>query len=56
LREICEADLAPDFCRVWKEYKQWRNKRGTSPEEVERIYARLHEAQQQKPKETASGH
>jgi hypothetical protein len=55
MREIHDADLAPDFCRVWKEYKEWRNKRGTSAEEVERIYARLHESQQQKAKETASG-
>lgn len=54
MREIHDQDLAPDFCRVWKEYKQWRNKRGTSAEEVERIYARLHETQQ-KAKETASG-
>lgn len=55
LREIHDADLAPDFCRVWKEYKEWRNKRGTTAEEVERIYARLHDSQQQKAKETASG-
>jgi len=54
MREIHDQDLAPDFCRVWKEYKQWRNKRGTSAEEVERIYARLNETQQ-KAKETASG-
>jgi hypothetical protein len=55
MREIHDADLAPDFCRVWKEYKEWRNKRGTTAEEVERIYARLHDSQQQKAKETASG-
>src|SRR5512146_227965 len=53
--EVCDADLAPDFCRVWKEYKEWRNKRGTTAEEVERIYARLHETQQQKAKETSAG-
>jgi hypothetical protein len=54
MQEIRDQDLAPDFCRVWKEYKEWRNKRGTTAEEVERIYARLHESQQ-KAKETASG-
>jgi hypothetical protein len=50
---IREEDIVPDFCRVWKEYKEWRNKRGTSAEEVERIYERLHE--QQKVKETSAG-
>lgn len=55
MREIHDQDLAPDFCRVWKEYKEWRNRRGTTAEEVERIYARLHDTQQQKAKETASG-
>ena len=54
MQEIRDQDLAPDFCRVWKEYKEWRNKRGTTAEEVERIYARLHDSQQ-KAKETASG-
>src|SRR5512143_2341819 len=54
LREIRDKDLPNDFCRVWKEYKEWRNKRGTPAEEIERIYARLHDAQQ-KAKETASG-
>jgi hypothetical protein len=54
MREIRDQDLAPDFCRVWKEYKEWRNKRGTTAEEVERIYATLHDSQE-KAKETASG-
>jgi hypothetical protein len=54
MREIHDADLVPDFCRVWKEYKEWRNKRGTSAEEVERIYERLHESQE-KAKETSAG-
>ncbi|MGE5113458.1 MAG: hypothetical protein ACM3JB_21550 [Acidobacteriaceae bacterium] len=54
MREICEKELVPDFCRVWKEYKEWRNKRGTTAEEVERIYERLHESQQ-KTKETSAG-
>jgi hypothetical protein len=52
---IRDEDIVPDFCRVWKEYKEWRNKRGTSAEEVERIYERLHETQQQKVKETSAG-
>jgi len=54
MREIHDKDLAPDFCRVWKEYKEWRNPRGTTAEEVERIYARLHDTQQ-KAKETSAG-
>lgn len=41
-KPIREADLVPDFCRVWKEYKEWRTNRGTTPEEVERIYERMH--------------
>lgn len=45
-RCVHEEDLVPDFCRVWKEYKQWRKKRGTSAEEVERIYERLQEKEQ----------
>jgi hypothetical protein len=53
MRTIREADIVPDFCRVWKEYKEWRNKRGTTAEEVERIYERLHETQ--KVKETSAG-
>jgi hypothetical protein len=54
MREVRDQDLVPDFCLVWKEYKQWRNKRGTTAEEVERIYTRLHESQQQKAKETSA--
>jgi hypothetical protein len=54
MRPIREADIVPDFCRVWKEYKEWRNKRGTTAEEVERIYERLHDTQQ-KVKETSAG-
>lgn len=46
MREIHEQDLVPDFCRVWKEYKEWRNKRGTTAEEVERIFERLSDNQQ----------
>lgn len=53
LQPIRDKDLVPDFCRVWKEYKEWRNRRGTTAEEVERIYERLHE--QQKSKETSAG-
>ncbi len=52
---IRDQDLVPDFCRVWKEYKEWRNKRGTTAEEVERIYERLHESQQKAKETSASG-
>jgi hypothetical protein len=48
MRSIREEEIVPDFCRVWKEYKEWRNKRGTTAEEVERIYERLHDTQQAK--------
>ncbi len=40
-REVREEDLVPDFCRVWKEYKQWRSSRGTTSEEVGRVYDRM---------------
>jgi hypothetical protein len=54
MRVIREEDIVPDFCRVWKEYKEWRNKRGTTAEEVERIYERLHQ-NQEKARETSAG-
>ena len=47
-KPVREQDLVEDFCRVWKEYKEWRSQRGTSPEEVERIYERMHAKQQEK--------
>lgn len=52
---IRDENIVPDFCRVWKEYKEWRNKRGTTAEEVQRIYERLHESQQEKARETSAG-
>ncbi len=47
-KPVRKEDLVPDFCRVWKEYKEWRAQRGTSAEEVGRIYERMHANQQQK--------
>lgn len=47
-KPVREEDLVPDFCRVWKEYKKWRSSRGTTPEEVGRIYERIQSKEQEK--------
>lgn len=37
-KDLRQQDQVAEFCRVWKEYRQWRNEKGTTADEVERIY------------------